>query len=340
VTQGIGPVRVSIAYSSPHVHRGEDRTGKIWGALVPYGMADLGFGSCGKDCPWRGGANENTTFTTSHDVTVQGAALPAGSYGLHFIPEKEGEWTVIFSKNSTSWGSYFYDAKEDALRVKAKPEKSEFHEYLAYEFSDRQPDKATVALMWENLKLPFTVAVPNIADVYVDALGKQLRSSPGFAYQNYAAAAQYTLQAKSHLAEGLAWAEAASKPPTGQPTFDTLSTLAQLQDANGKGPEAAKTMDAAIALPDASAQAIHNYGRQLMTQGKKAEAAKVFELNAKKYPGEWPTPVGLARALSSQGKYKEAAAAAKAGLKLAPNDQAKQSLEGQIKQLELGKDIN
>src|SRR4051812_39691893 len=52
VLQQIGLVRVSIAYSSPHVHSpaGEDRKGKIWGTLVPYGMVDLGFGSC-KECP-------------------------------------------------------------------------------------------------------------------------------------------------------------------------------------------------------------------------------------------------------------------------------------------------
>src|SRR3954464_14000461 len=126
VTQHIGPVVVSIDYSSPHVHspQGQDRRGKIWGALVPYGMANLGFGSC-KECPWRAGANENTVFTTSNDVMIEGQKLAAGSYGLHMMPG-ENEWTIIFSKNSTAWGSYFYDASEDALRVKVKPTKSEY----------------------------------------------------------------------------------------------------------------------------------------------------------------------------------------------------------------------
>src|SRR5688572_25446295 len=88
VTQHIGLVKVTIGYSSPDVHapNGTDRTGKIWGELVPWGMANLGFGTCGDQCPWRGGANENTVFTTTHDVQVQGQPLPAGSYGLHFIP--------------------------------------------------------------------------------------------------------------------------------------------------------------------------------------------------------------------------------------------------------------
>src|SRR4051812_23996562 len=77
VTQGIGLVKVTLTYNSPHVHSptGEDRHGKIWGGLVPYGMANLGFGTCGDQCPWRGGANENTVFTTTHDVQVQGKYL-------------------------------------------------------------------------------------------------------------------------------------------------------------------------------------------------------------------------------------------------------------------------
>src|SRR5215203_1432629 len=191
VSQGIGPVRLIVEYNSPDVHgpAGEDRRGKIWGALVPYGMADLGFGTCGKECPCRGGSYENTVFTTSHDVMVQGKSLPAGSYGLFFIPGAE-EWTVVFSKNHTSWGSYFYDAKEDALRVTAKPEKSEYNEWLTYEFTDRQPDKATVALKWEDLQVPFTVSV-DVDQVYLSALRNELRSSPGFNADSWIAAAQF-----------------------------------------------------------------------------------------------------------------------------------------------------
>ncbi len=110
VTQYMGMASVTIDYNSPDVHSptGEDRTGKIWGGLVPYGMTDLGFGTC-KECPWRVGANENTTITFSHDVKLQGEPLAAGTYGLHMVAG-EDEWTIIFSRNSTAWGSFFYDA--------------------------------------------------------------------------------------------------------------------------------------------------------------------------------------------------------------------------------------
>src|SRR5438270_10101880 len=83
ISQHIGPVEVSIDYSSPAVHGpdGKDRRGQIWGKLVPYGLTDLGFGN-GKPGPWRAGANENTVFAVSDDVAVNGQRLPAGRYRL------------------------------------------------------------------------------------------------------------------------------------------------------------------------------------------------------------------------------------------------------------------
>lgn len=338
VTQHIGLVKLTIDYSSPDVHApdGTDRAGKIWGELVPYGMANLGFGTCGDQCPWRGGANENTVFTTSHDVQVQGKPLPAGSYGLHFIPGPD-EWTVIFSRNHTSWGSYTYDAKEDALRVQAKPGRSEYHEWLSYEFTDRKPDKATVALKWENLQVPFDVTVPNAVDLWVQNMRNELRSSPGFNWQGWNAAAQYALQNKTNLEQGLHWAQQAANPPLGTPNFATLTTLARLQEANGKAEDAKKTMDQALNHPTAAPFDIHAYGRQLQGEKKLEEALKVFELNAKRFPNQWPVNVGLARGHASLGHKEEALEHARAALQQAPDEASRKNLEDLIKQIEQGK---
>ncbi|MEA2694569.1 MAG: hypothetical protein QOJ16_3956 [Acidobacteriota bacterium] len=342
VIQQIGLVRVSVEYSSPHVHSpsGEDRKGKIWGKLVPYGMANLGFGTCGGQCPWRGGANENTVFTTSHDVKVQGQPLPAGAYGLHFIPGPE-EWTIIFSKNSTSWGSFFYDPKEDALRVKARPETGEYREVLTYEFPERKEGTATAALKWENLSLPWTITVDNPNDLYVENLRRELRSSPGFSSQNWLAAAQFSLQNKTHLDDGLAWAKQAVDPVNnGQENFNTLSTLADLELANGQTAEAAKTMDRALSHPTAQPIDLHLYGRRLLAQKKTQEAMKVFELNAKRHPNVWPVHVGLARGYAALGKKKEALAEAKLGLPQAPDETTRKNLENVIQQIEQGTAID
>ncbi len=341
VSQSIGPVTVTIAYNSPDVHSptGEDRTGKVWGTLVPYGMANLGFGTCGDQCPWRGGANENTVFSVSHDVKIQGQALPAGSYGLHFIPGAE-KWTVIFSKNSSSWGSFFYDAKEDALRVETKPEASEFHEWLTYEFTDRQPAQATVALEWEKLRVPFTVTVGNVQEIYLAKIRQELRTSPGFTWQNWVGAAQYCLQNNINLEEAVRWARHATDPTQiGQENFTTLATLAQALAAAGQTEEAAKTLDRALNHRTAGPIDIHLAGRQLLGQKKAAEAMKVFELNARRYPGEWPTEVGLMRGHAALGHNKEAIDHAKKALAQAPDELNRTNLQGILKQLEEGKPI-
>jgi hypothetical protein len=340
VTQYIGLVRVTIDYHSPDVHgpSGEDRRGKIWGGLVPWGAPDDPFGTC-TECPWRAGANENTVFTVSHDVKIEGQPLPAGSYGL-FMEPGENEWTVIFSKNSTSWGAYYYDAAEDALRVKVKPAKSDYHEWLTYDFIDRQPEKATVALRWEDLQIPLTITVDDMTDLYLAQVRRELRNDTGFTWTNWLAASRWALQAKRPEA-ALEFAQAATTAQfIGQENFQTLMALAQAQEANGKTADAAKSRDKALNHPSATTADLHQFGRMLLQQGKKAEALAVFQLNAKRYGTAWPTNVGLARGLSANGRYKEALKYAKAALAQAPDDVNRKALADGVKKLEAGQDMN
>jgi hypothetical protein len=340
VTQYIGLVKVTVDYHSPDVHgpNGEDRHGKIWGTLVPYGVTDDPFGTC-TECPWRAGANENTVFTVSHDVKVEGQPLPAGAYGLHMIPGQD-EWTVIFSKNSASWGSFFYDAKEDALRVKVKPSKAEYNEWLTYEFVDRRPDKATVALKWEDLQVPIGITVDNTTDLHLAAIRNELRDFKGFTWTNWVTAAQYALQAKRPN-DALEFADVAvNRQFVGQENFQTLSTLAAAQEAAGKAEEAKATRERAINHRTAGPLEIHAYARQLLNQGKKEDALRVWELNAKRNPNQWPVHVGLARGYSAAGRYKDALKHAKLALAQAPDEVNKTSIAAGIKKLEAGEDWN
>jgi len=340
VTQHIGLVKVTVDYNSPDVHapNGDDRRGKIWGTLVPYGAPDDPFGTC-TECPWRAGANENTVFTVSHDVKVEGQPLPAGAYGLFMIPGQE-EWTVIFSKNSASWGSYFYDAKEDALRVKVKPSKAEYNEWLTYEFIDRQPNKATVALKWEDLQVPLTISVDNATDLYLAAIRNDLRSQKGFVWNNWLAAAQYALQA-NRPNEALEFADVAvNRQFVGQENFQTLNVLAAAQEAADKADEAKATRERAINHRTAGPLEIHGYARQLLTQGKKEDALRVWELNAKRHPNQWPVHVGLARGYSAVGRHKDALKHAKLALAQAPDEVNRTSIAAGIKKLEAGQDWN
>jgi tetratricopeptide (TPR) repeat protein len=340
VVQQIGLVRVAVEYSSPDVHgpTGDDRRGKIWGTLVPYGIHDLGFNNA--KGPWRAGANENTVFTVSHPVKIQGQPLPAGRYGLHMLAG-EKDWTLILSKNSTSWGSFSYDQAEDALRVTVTPEKAAYREWLAYDFIDRQQEKATLALHWEELRVPFTIAVEDGPGLYIDNMRRELRNFAGFRWQSWQTAAQYCLQQNRNLPEALTWADKAiSMPGIGQANFATLSTKAQILERMSRTTEADAVMAQALDLPVAQAIEIHQYGRRLLAAGKNKEALAVFQKNAKRFGDSWPVHVGLARGHSAAGDYKTALKHAEIALTQAPDDINKKSLADAIVKLKQGQDMN
>lgn len=97
-----GGKMVTVDYSSP---RAKGR--KIFGDLVPYGEV------------WRAGANEATTFVTTSDLMVGGSHVPAGSYTLFTIPNKD-KWTLIISKKTGEWGIPYPGADQDFARVDMK----------------------------------------------------------------------------------------------------------------------------------------------------------------------------------------------------------------------------
>ena len=336
VTQQVGPVEVTVWYGSPRVVlRGNDRRGKIWGGLVPYGLTELDFNDC-KSCPWRAGANEGTTFTTTGEIKVQGKSLPAGSYGLYAIPGPE-EWTFIFSKNATSWGAYWYDPKEDVLRVTTKPSKSEYHEWLTYEFTDREPAKAVVALKWEELQVPLTLTVDDAPARWVAKMKDALRGYTGFSWENWQRAADYCLKNKIALPEALDWAQRGAGPNFGgENQVLAQTTLARALAANGKEAEAAKVWDKAVNLPGATPIEIHMVGRGLLAEGKTEQALSVFQTNAKRFPNQWPVHVGLMRGYAATGDAKKALAEARLALPQAPDEPNKKGLADAIAKLEKG----
>jgi len=94
-----GGKSITIDYSSP---RAKGR--KIYGELVPFGKV------------WRTGANEATTFITTADITVGGTLVPAGSYTLFTIPNKD-KWTLIISKKTGEAGTDYPGPSNDLARV-------------------------------------------------------------------------------------------------------------------------------------------------------------------------------------------------------------------------------
>jgi tetratricopeptide (TPR) repeat protein len=258
------------------------------------------------------------------------------------IPGQD-EWTVIFSKDASDWGSFWYDPKDDALRVKTKPGKSEYHEWLTYEFTEREPAKVTLALKWEEMQVPLAITVDNPNQLWVDNMRSDLHGFAGFSWQNWQQAAAFCAQNKINLPEAQKWAERAVSDPTwsgGQENFATLSTLSLLQGLNGHPEEAAKTFDRALNHPTAQPVQIHMAGRQLLTAGNKEQAMRVFQLNAKRFPNQWPVHVGLMRGYAAMGDNKKALSEARLAVAQAPDPANRKNLEGLIKQLEEGNDIN
>jgi hypothetical protein len=334
ISERIGITDVTIHYNRPGV---KGREGAIWGKLIPAGYNDLGFGTS-KAAPWRAGANENTTIQFSTDVTVEGQPLPAGKYGF-FVAYAPNECTLIFSRNSTSWGSFFYDPKEDVLQVKVKPVPLDKNvEWLKYEFTDEKDDNATVALEWEKLSIPFRVSV-DYPKTQIESFRRELRSDKGFTYNAYVQAAQFCAQHNTDLEEGLGWADQAINAQfVGEKNFQTLSAKAQILALMNRQSEADALMKEA--LPQGKEQEVHQYARMLLKQKRNKEAFAAFQLNYEKHPDDFTTNMGMARGYSGLGDYQKALDYLTRAEAQAPDKANKDNIARLKPMLQGGKDIN
>ncbi len=333
VSEQIGIVKIAINYSRPGV---KGREGQIWGTTVAhYGFQDQGHGTS-YAAPWRAGANENTTMSFSHPVKIEGKDLPAGTYGF-FIALGETESTLIFNKISTSWGSFYYDEKEDALRVTVKNQTLDKSvEWLKYEFIDEAPNSAVIAMSWEKRMIPFTVTVEREA-LQIAAFKNDFRTTRP--YYDYISAANWCVRNNYELEQALAWIDRGTYfRIMGEKNFRTLGTRASVLFALKRDDEAKKVMEEA--LPMGTVTDVHFYGRQLLRNNEIDEAFKVFKMNYDKHPKEYTTNVGMGRAYASKGDNKKAITHFKTAVTLAPDEGSKRNVEALIKQLEEGKNIN
>lgn len=331
VSERIGITDVTIEYNRPGV---KGREGKIWGQLIPVGYTDQGFGSS-KAAPWRAGANENTTIAVSTDVKIEGQPLAAGKYAF-FVAYDPNECTLIFSKNNSSWGSFFYSEKEDALRVKVKPTQLDKSvEWLKYEFMNETENSATVALQWEKLMIPFKIEVDYVA-TQLASFRNELRNSKGFQWETWNEAADWCVKRNTNLNEALLWADTAITF-SGGTIFTPMSTKAEVLNKLGRGDEASALMKKA--LPYGNMQEIHAYARSLIALKKPKEALDVFKMNYEKNPNQATTLIGMVRGYSANGDYKTALEYAnKATAIVDPIN--KTNLDTMIEKLKQGKDVN
>lgn len=316
VSQRIGLTDITITYHRPLVNGR-----KVWDGIVPYGKV------------WRAGANENTTIEFTDPVSIEGQTLAAGTYGLHMIPGADS-WTVIFSKNHTSWGSFSYDQTEDALRVTVKPLSGEMHEALTYDFEEVKPDSALVTLRWEKVAVPFRVSA-NDKELTLQKIRNQLRDLPQYIWVSWDDAATYCLDSKVNLEEAVRWSD---KSIQAEERFENVMTKSNLLKALQRDSDASTARNRAFEL--ANAFQLYFYGRQLQFQKQNVEALAVFRLTAKRFPEHWVGHMALARVKSAAGEFPDAVKEVKAAQAAGVAEQQKQQVETLLHRLEKNEDIN
>ena len=196
VSQTVGISTVNVNYSRPSVKGRE-----VWGKLVPYGWNAQAFG-LGNSAPWRAGANENTIITFSHPVKVEGKEVPAGSYGLFFVINADNTGEVVLSKDNQSWGSFFYIAGNDQLRAPIHVRDNGMTETLTYDFQNVTKNTAELDLNWEKKSFPVKLEFAT-DDIVMNNAKEELKGSKSFNFAGPASAANYSLQNKVNLDQGL-----------------------------------------------------------------------------------------------------------------------------------------
>lgn len=257
IMQTIGTTEVSITYSRPAV-KGRLVYGD-WPTKVE-GEATLDDGRARpKDAPlvpwghiWRAGANEATLFVVADDVLINGQPLAAGRYSLHMIPAKDADWTMVFNKDDGQWGSFSYDAKKDALRVKTKPMwVTDSKELLTYGFDEVGEKSASAYLRWEKAKVPFTVEVKDVISSTMARLRAYVAGAksddPGPAFN----AASYAKTNKQND-DATKWFDAAAKASDelikAKPTFANYRQRSNIFFAAGRMPESLAAAEKAVEL--------------------------------------------------------------------------------------------
>lgn len=320
VSQTIGISTITVKYSRPSVKGRE-----IWGALVPYGWNVQAFG-LGNSAPWRAGANENTVISFSHNATVEGKPVPAGSYGLFFVINKDNTGEVILSKDYRSWGSFFYDEKNDLMRAKIQLRDIPATELLTYDFINVTKTSAEMVLMWEKKEFPVTIQF-DVDNIVMANAKEELKSTTGFNWIGFTSAANYALNNKVELDQALIWADRAV---TMNSNFNTLSVKANVLKAQGKTAEAEKIFDDAVAV--ASENELNLYGYQLLNNKEQDKAIKMFILNTQRHPKSANVWDSLGEAYAQSGDKKNAIANFKKSLSLNPSAAVKANSEKYLKQ--------
>ena len=191
ISQEVGLIKVDIEYSRPSA-----KGRKVYGDLVPFGTM------------WRTGANASTKITVSEDAKVAGMPLPKGTYALYTIPG-EKEWTVLFYKNSTFWGTPEpKDFKEEDVQARVTVPSipiRDLVETFTLNINNLRNNGGDLEIIWEYTKIvvPITTDTDNKVMKAIEAT----MAGPGA--NDFNAAARYYYEEKKDMGQALIWVDKA-----------------------------------------------------------------------------------------------------------------------------------
>ena len=209
IIQDFGLGKITITYSRPNV-----KGRKIFGGINPYGQV------------WRTGANSATTITFSEKVLVEGKSVPAGTYALFSIPEKD-EWTIILNKTAKQWGAYTYKEADDLLRFKVKAvDVKEKRETFTVAFANSTTKTTDLYLVWDHTAVPIHLQTDDDAQITANIEQLMLGERSKRPYFN---AIQYFYENDKDLTKAMTWVQEAEKADPKGPWYKLWKARIQLK---------------------------------------------------------------------------------------------------------------
>lgn len=225
VKQAVGLSDISVEYSRPSA-----KGRVIFGDVVPFGKV------------WRTGANGATKITFGEDVKVEGNAVPAGTYALYTMPNKDS-WEIMLYKDLTLGGNVAdYKKESELVRFNVKPKAlNDKVESFTIDIADVTANSANVELNWEKTRVAFNV----VSDIDAKIM-KNIETNVVNDSRPYFQAATYYYDNNKDLKQASEWADKAiaSNPKA----FWMVMLKAKIQAKQGDKKGAVASAEKVIAL--------------------------------------------------------------------------------------------
>lgn len=119
---------------------------QVFGKLIEYGKL------------WRLGANEATEIEFYKNVSVMGNIIKKGRYTVFAIPF-EDKWTIIFNKDTDTWGTFNYSPKQDIARVDVPIEILETSVEYFNAYFEKNGKTVDLKIMWDNVRATIPISL-------------------------------------------------------------------------------------------------------------------------------------------------------------------------------------